>query len=165
MSSGHPVSAPLTSSSSPSPRATPLIPERYLDIPSQRLYALSFALLIQVRVASLKPPADNLIHPPQPCNSKAVKIFDFLRYLLSPEGSSTPHYGKKWLLVDILFCLALSRLRIPRLNYPNSIVALQITCFALMNGLLFGGIRLHLFGDSKAHSSRDGALVIESILI
>ncbi|KAI0278168.1 hypothetical protein BGY98DRAFT_975678 [Russula aff. rugulosa BPL654] len=137
MSSGQDSSSPpKPPSSSPPPGVTPLIPERYIDIPSQRLYALSFALLIQ-----------------------AIKFFDFLRYLLTSEGSPAPHYGKKWLLVDLLFCLALSRLRIPRLNYSNTIVALQIVCFALMNGILFGGIRLHIFGDSSAHSSRHGELV------
>ncbi|KAI9512489.1 hypothetical protein F5148DRAFT_1162138 [Russula earlei] len=131
MSSSHVISAPRKPSSPAPPSVTPLIPERYIDIPSQRLYALSFALLVQ-----------------------AIKLFDFILYLFSSEGSPTPHYGKKWLLVDILFCLTLSRLRIPRLNYTNTIVALQIFCFALLDGLLFGGIRLHIFGDSSTHSSR-----------
>ena len=90
---------------------------------------------------------------------KAVKLFDFLQYLLSSEGSSTPHYGTKWLLVDLLFCVILSRLRIPRLNYANSVVVLQILGLALVDGLLFGGIRLHIFADSSSHSSRDGTLV------
>ena len=90
---------------------------------------------------------------------KAIKLFDFLQYLLSSEGSPTPHYGKKWLLVDLLFCVILSRLRIPRLNYANSVVVLQILGLALVDGLLFGGIRLHIFPDSSSHSSRDGTLV------
>ncbi|KAI0001714.1 hypothetical protein BJV77DRAFT_1075828 [Russula vinacea] len=139
MSSPNVSSSPSTPSSSSPPRIAPLISERYLDIPSQRLYALSFALLIQ-----------------------AIKFFDFLRYLLSSDGSPAPHYGKKWLLVDLLFCLALSRLRIPRLNYSNTIVALQIICFALMDGILFGGIRLHIFGDSSAHSSRHDHVGLQS---
>ncbi|KAH9081740.1 hypothetical protein EDB83DRAFT_2334467 [Lactarius deliciosus] len=128
MSSGH--VGPSTPSSTPP--VTPLIPERFIDIPSQRLYALSFALLIQ-----------------------AVKIIDFFQYLLSSEGSPTPHYGKKWLLVDLLFCVILSRLRIPRLNYANTVVVLQILSLALVDGLLFGGIRLHVFADSSSHSPRD----------
>jgi hypothetical protein len=54
VSSGHP-----TPSSSSSPHVAPLISERYLDIPSQRLYALSFALLIQVGAALVDPRVDN----------------------------------------------------------------------------------------------------------
>ncbi|KAH9178805.1 hypothetical protein EDB89DRAFT_1928552 [Lactarius sanguifluus] len=137
MSSGH--AGPSTPSSTPP--VTPLIPERFIDIPSQRLYALSFALLIQ-----------------------AVKIIDFFQYLLSSEGSPTPHYGKKWLLVDLLFCVILSRLRIPRLNYANTFVVLQILSLALVDGLLFGGIRLHIFADSSSHSSRDGHVGVHSPL-
>ncbi|KAI0308121.1 hypothetical protein B0F90DRAFT_1807411 [Multifurca ochricompacta] len=142
MSSGN--VGPPTSSSSASLRVMPLIPERYIDIPSQRLYALSFGLLIQ-----------------------AIKLFDCFQYLISSEGSSAPHYGRKWLLVDLLFCLALSRLRIPRLNYANSIVVLQVFGFALMDGLLFGGIRLNVLGDpTRIHRamSSPGMLSISYIL-
>ncbi|KAI0274973.1 hypothetical protein BC834DRAFT_839954 [Gloeopeniophorella convolvens] len=130
MSSGD--AGPSTPSSPVTSRAAPLFPERFLDAPSQRLYALSFGLLLQ-----------------------AIKIFDFLQYLFSSEGSSNPHYGTKWLLVDILFCVLLSYLRIPRLNYATSIVALQVLVLAVLDGLLFGGIRLHIFGDSTPHSSHD----------
>ncbi len=59
MSSGHVSSGPPKPPSTSSPHATPLIPERYIDIPSQRLYALSFALLIQVRLAFVDPRVDN----------------------------------------------------------------------------------------------------------
>jgi hypothetical protein len=50
MSTSQVSSGPPASSSVAPPRVATLIPERYLDIPSQRLYALSFALLIQVRM-------------------------------------------------------------------------------------------------------------------
>jgi hypothetical protein len=50
--------SPSTPSSSSPVRVAPLISERYLDIPSQRLYALSFALLIQVRTALVDPRVD-----------------------------------------------------------------------------------------------------------
>ena len=62
MSKGHVSSGPPASSSSTLPRVTPLIPERYLDIPSQRLYALSFGLLIQVSVPFVYLRADTSIH-------------------------------------------------------------------------------------------------------
>ena len=152
VSSGH--ARPSISSSTASPLVAPLIPERFIDIPSQRLYALSFALLVQVGC-----PLSTLVVFVYLSNLKGIKIFDFLQYLLSSEGSPTPHYGKKWLLVDLLFCVILSRLRIPRLNYANSVVVLQILGLALVDGLLFGGIRLHIFGDSSSHPSRDGTLV------
>ena len=48
VSSGH--VRPIIPPSTVSPPVTPLIPERFIDVPSQRLYALSFALLIQVGV-------------------------------------------------------------------------------------------------------------------
>ncbi len=63
------------------------------------------------------------------------------------------------MLVDLLFCVILSRLRIPRLNYANSVVILQILTFALVDGLLFGGIQLHIFAESNSHSPRDGTFV------
>ena len=62
MSTGHVSSGPPASSSSTLPRVTPLIPERYLDIPSQRLYALSFGLLIQVSVPFVYLRADTSTH-------------------------------------------------------------------------------------------------------
>jgi len=62
MSTGHVSSGPPASSSSTPPRVTPLIPERYLDIPSQRLYALSFGLLIQVSAPFVYLRADTSIH-------------------------------------------------------------------------------------------------------
>ncbi|KAA1467945.1 hypothetical protein DENSPDRAFT_877716 [Dentipellis sp. KUC8613] len=105
---------------SPQPR----IPEKYIDVPSQRLYALSFGLLLQ-----------------------AIKAFDFIRYLFS-GGHDVPSYGRKWFLVDFLYFLALAYLRIPRLDYAKSVVVLQIILLWVLDGLLFGGIELHLFGGS-----------------
>ncbi|KAI0049256.1 hypothetical protein FA95DRAFT_1571322 [Auriscalpium vulgare] len=111
-------------------QSPPLVPEKYLDAPSQRLYSLSFGLLLQ-----------------------AIKLFDFTRYLLFSESSQTPSYGKKWLLVDLLYCVGLAQLRIPRLNYSKAMVIIQILSLFVVDGLLFGGIKLHLFGGSDAHDS------------
>ena len=62
MSSGH--AGPSTPSSTVSPPVTPLISERFIDIPSQRLYALSFALLIQVGVPFVNNCFDSLVYHP-----------------------------------------------------------------------------------------------------
>ncbi|TFY82279.1 hypothetical protein EWM64_g1741 [Hericium alpestre] len=50
------------------------------------------------------------------------------------------------MLADLLYCVALKQLRIPRLNYAKSIVVLQIVILWVLDGLLFGGVKLHLFG-------------------
>ncbi|KAI0068080.1 hypothetical protein BV25DRAFT_515842 [Artomyces pyxidatus] len=114
------------------PPRQPLIPEQLLDVPSQRLYALSFTLLLQ-----------------------SIKLFDFVQYLFSSDNSQTPHYGKKWLLVDLMFCVILAQLRIPRLNYAKSIVVMQILGLFILDGILFGGIKLHLFGGSAGQEHVD----------
>lgn len=101
--------------------AGPTIPERFLDVPSQRLYVLSLAALLQ-----------------------AIKLFDFFRFLVTDESQAL--YGRKWLIADLLFCLCLAWLRIPRLRYSKSVVALQIISLWLVDGLMFGGITVNLGG-------------------
>ncbi|KAG6889998.1 hypothetical protein C0995_012958 [Termitomyces sp. Mi166 len=97
----------------------PLIPDKYLDIPSQRLYYLSLGLLCQ-----------------------AIKIVDFSWYLVSADETSTN--CRKWLFVDFAYCVILTRLRIPRLTYSRAVVLLQIVLLWFLDGLMFGGISFNL---------------------
>ncbi|TFK56721.1 hypothetical protein OE88DRAFT_1742463 [Heliocybe sulcata] len=98
----------------------PLIPEKYLDVPTQRLYFLSLGLLCQ-----------------------AIKLWDVLQYnLLSHDATAS--YCRKWLIVDVLYFSLLSQLRIPRLDYSKPVVALQILGACFLDGLLFGGINIDL---------------------
>ncbi|KAL0572927.1 hypothetical protein V5O48_009040 [Marasmius crinis-equi] len=99
--------------------AKPLIPEKYLDVPSQRLYYLSLGLLCQ-----------------------AAKALDFFRSLAST--SSALHLCRKWVFVDFVYFVLLSFLRIPRLNYGKAVVVLQVVLLWFLDGLLFGGIRLDI---------------------
>ncbi|KAF9270637.1 hypothetical protein L218DRAFT_849562 [Marasmius fiardii PR-910] len=111
-------------SAAPTPK--PLIPEKYLDVPSQRLYYLSLGLFCQ-----------------------AAKTLDFFRSFTS--SSSSLHLCQKWLLVDFLYCILLSFLRIPRLKYGKAVVALQVISLWFTDGLLFGGIRVNI-GDGRLTS-------------
>ncbi|KAG6837661.1 hypothetical protein H0H93_004937 [Arthromyces matolae] len=103
----------------PGPQPQPLIPDKYLDIPSQRLYYLSLGLLCQ-----------------------AIKIVDFGRYLIA--GTDGNANCRKWLFVDFAYCTILSQLRIPRLSYSRAIVFLQVVSLWFMDGLMFGGISVNL---------------------
>ncbi|THH13470.1 hypothetical protein EW146_g6752 [Bondarzewia mesenterica] len=114
-----------TTKEAPPNQPQPRIPEKYLDVPTQRLYVLSFGLLVQ-----------------------AIKLFDYLQYLFAADNSNIPHYGRKWLVVDFLYCVGLGQLRIPRLNYATSIIVVQVLLLWILDGFLFGGIRLRLFGGS-----------------
>ncbi|KAF8807863.1 hypothetical protein BYT27DRAFT_7139354 [Phlegmacium glaucopus] len=101
------------------PSSKPLIPEKYLDVPSQRLYYLSLGLLCQ-----------------------SIKILDFFWQLaVGQDGLAT---CRKWLLFDFLYCILLSQLRIPRLNYSKASVLLQILFLWLLDGIMFGGISVNL---------------------
>jgi nucleoporin POM152 len=114
----------------------PRIPEQFLDVPSQRLYYLSFGLLCQ-----------------------AIKLFDLLAYHLSSSIPSASYYARKWLLFDFTYCFVLSQLRIPRLNYTKAVVILQIISLWFVDGLMFGGIRLDLFGsEGEGRVSTSGFL-------
>ncbi|KAG0707446.1 hypothetical protein DFH29DRAFT_979777 [Suillus ampliporus] len=111
----------------------PLIPERLLDVPSQRLYYLSLGLLLQ-----------------------AIKVFDVLQNIFTSDA--TTYYGRKWLTVDFLFIVTLSQLRIPRLKYSKAVVLLQIISIWFLDGMLFGGISLNLglMGSSETTSVSSG---------
>ncbi|KAG5722295.1 putative nucleoporin [Termitomyces sp. T112] len=97
----------------------PLIPDKFLDIPSQRLYYLSLGLLCQ-----------------------AIKIVDFSWYLVNGDEGNTN--CRKWLFVDFAYCVILTRLRIPRLTYSKTVVLIQIALLWFLDGLMFGGISLNL---------------------
>ncbi|KAG6900529.1 hypothetical protein C0993_009482, partial [Termitomyces sp. T159_Od127] len=103
----------------PPPDPQPLIPDQFLDIPSQRLYYLSLGLLCQ-----------------------AIKILDFSWYLVGGDEGNTS--CGKWLFVDFVYCMVLTRLRIPRLTYSRTVVFLQIALLWFLDGLMFGGISLNL---------------------
>ncbi|KAJ7786467.1 hypothetical protein B0H16DRAFT_1657755 [Mycena metata] len=103
------------------PPRPPLIPERFIDVPSQRLYLLSLGFLCQ-----------------------AVKVFDFVGFLASSDD--TLALCKKWVVADVAYCLALTRLRIPRLNYSRTVVMLQLLLVVILDGLMFGGISLNVGG-------------------
>ncbi|KAJ3880807.1 hypothetical protein F5051DRAFT_145454 [Lentinula edodes] len=99
-----------------------LISEDYLDFPSQRWYYLGFGVLLQ-----------------------ACKTVDVISSFVSLDNSK--YLCRKWLLFDTLYCIVLAFLRIPRLNYSKAVVALQILCLWLFDGLVFGGIRVNVWGD------------------
>ncbi|KAJ7631073.1 hypothetical protein FB45DRAFT_979222 [Roridomyces roridus] len=105
----------------PSPPRSPLIDPKYVDVPSQRLYALSLVCLCQ-----------------------AVKALD---WLVSSDDSL--QLCKKWVLVDLAFCVALTQLRIPRLHYSPSVVLLQILVIVIFDLFMFGGIRLNFGPESR----------------
>ncbi|KAF9486443.1 hypothetical protein BDN70DRAFT_869985 [Pholiota conissans] len=96
----------------------PLIPEKYVDVPSQRLYYLSFGLLCQ-----------------------SIKILDFV-WSLASGGNHTATY-RKWLMVDFLYCVVLSQLRIPRLQYGKASILLQIGTLWFLDSVMFGGINVN----------------------
>ncbi|KAJ7235870.1 hypothetical protein B0H12DRAFT_1204558 [Mycena haematopus] len=93
------------------PSRPPLIPEKFIDIPSQR-------------------------------SAIAVKAIDFVGYLASSDDTLT--LCKKWMLFDVAYCLALTRLRIPRLNFSRTVVMLQLLLAVIFDGLVFGGISLNV---------------------
>jgi nucleoporin POM152 len=73
---------------------------------------------------------------------QAVKAIDFLGYVASSDDTLT--LCKKWMLFDIAYCLALTRLRIPRLNYSFTVVMLQLLLVVTFDGFMFGGISLNV---------------------
>ncbi|KAH9486481.1 Nucleoporin [Psilocybe cubensis] len=98
--------------------SNPLIPEKYLDVPTQRLYFLSLGLLCQ-----------------------SIKILDFVWSLAASDGRLTT--CRKWLFFDLAYCVVLSQLRIPRLTYSKASVILQICSLWFLDALLFGGISIN----------------------
>ena len=67
----------------------------------------------------------------------------------------------KWIVVDIFFILGLSLLRIPRLRYTSSVLALQLVTLCLLDGVLFGSISLHLGIGGALSSTLGGTQVVE----
>lgn len=67
-------------------------------------------------------------------------MFDWLYSLVSPD--LTTNLTLKWIAVDVAYCLVLKRLRIPRLNYAGVAVLLQIFSMCMIDGILFGTVRV-----------------------
>jgi nucleoporin POM152 len=135
--------------------SNPLIPEKYLDIPSQRLYYLSLGLLFQVLYCLY---CSQLI--PDICaRFQAIKFFDFVRSLISSESRTI--VCRKWLFVDFAYCVILSQLRIPRLKYRGSAVLLQVLLLWLFDAVIFGGISVNfaaLLGWTVVPTGPEGTL-------
>ncbi|KAL5535305.1 hypothetical protein ACEPAF_3399 [Sanghuangporus sanghuang] len=106
-----------------------LIPENIIDAPSQRLYIISIGLLCQ-----------------------AIKAFDWL-YSLAVEP--TTNLTLKWIFVDVLYCLVLKRLRIPKLNYAVAAIFLHIFTLCLIDGVLFGTVHVGVSSYSLSSTARD----------
>jgi nucleoporin POM152 len=120
----------------------PLIPERLIDAPSQRLYILSLGLALQVYlfllILSFKRVLTRPEHALQYLNKilrQALKLVAFFTSLI--DGNSLAYF-LKWILVDIAFLLVLRFLRIPRLTFRWQSSALQTLILAMVNWLLFG---------------------------
>ena len=77
------------------------------------------------------------------------------------EESWSVGYVAKWIVVDVFFILGLSLLRIPRLRYTSSVLALQLITLCLLDGLLFGSISLHLGIGAALSSAIGGAQIVE----
>ncbi|KAJ8473071.1 hypothetical protein ONZ45_g16430 [Pleurotus djamor] len=118
---------------------TPIIPEKYVDVPSQRLYYLSLGLLCQ-----------------------AIKLMEF-GWTTVTGGDSSLGPCLKWLVVDALYCIVLAVLRIPRLNYGKAVITLQILTLWIVDGLMFGGLSLNLGGpfsrpNTNSHPNQQDVL-------
>ena len=71
---------------------------------------------------------------------QVIKVSDWLYSLINTE--ITTNLTLKWISVDIAFCLILKRLRIPRLNYAVVAVLLQIFSLCMVDGVLFGTVKV-----------------------
>ncbi|KAJ3563589.1 hypothetical protein NP233_g8846 [Leucocoprinus birnbaumii] len=107
------------------PKDKPLIPENYLDVPSQRLYYLSLGALCQ-----------------------SIKLFEFI-WPLNWNDNRLALY-RKWIVVDFLLIAVLALLRIPRLTYSKATIILLFSAALFFDGLLFGGISLNFGSSSKS---------------
>ena len=130
---GVPASAAFMASAATPPQ--PLIPEKYLDAPSQRLYYLSLGLLCQVN-GILRKLAFLMSFLFQ-----AIKLVDILWHWTS--GSDDLFLCRKWLIVDFIYIVSLRQLRIPRLTYSKSVVLLQIASLWFFDSILLGGITVN----------------------
>jgi nucleoporin POM152 len=76
--------------------------------------------------------------------TQAIKLLDFGRSLVATQDNLLN--CKKWLFIDLLYCVILAQLRIPRLRYSKAVVLLQIAMLWFLDGLMFGGISLNMVG-------------------
>ena len=72
----------------------------------------------------------------------------------------TTNLTLKWILVDVSYCLVLKRLRIPRLNYAVAAVMLQMLILSLIDGVLFGTVRVSACSDRKRVCLAHGHYII-----
>ncbi|KXN88811.1 hypothetical protein AN958_06680 [Leucoagaricus sp. SymC.cos] len=110
----------------------PLIPENYLDVPSQRLYYLSLGALCQ-----------------------SIKIFEFIWPFNWNDNRLA--LCRKWIIVDFFLIAALALLRIPRLTYSKATIALMISTVLFLDGLMFGGISLNIGSSKGSRDNHDGS--------
>lgn len=83
-----------------------------------------------------------------------------LQYLLTFDEDSPTSYVTKWIIVDLVYIVAISQLRIPRLRYTPAVVALQIITLCILDGILFGGISINLgLGLSLSSIGLSGAFI------
>lgn len=126
----------------------PLVPERFVDVPSQRLYYLSLGCLLQVSPFN--------VHVAPLTFPKAIKVFDIVQTIFASGEPSSYAYGRKWFFIDFAYVALLARLRIPRLTYSRAVVALQILSLWFLDGLLFGAISLHLSSNTPVSAAYQG---------
>ncbi|KAF9454153.1 hypothetical protein P691DRAFT_798413 [Macrolepiota fuliginosa MF-IS2] len=135
------MQGPASKQATLQPKAKPLIPEKYLDVPSQRLYYLSLGALCQ-----------------------GIKVFEFLWPLNWNDNRLA--LCRKWIVVDFLLVAVLAMLRIPRLTYSKATIFLFISLIWFLDGLMFGGISLNIGSQSKSsrvsHRGASGAFEIPS---
>ena len=122
----------------------PLIPPTYLglDVPTQRRYALSLGILLQVISFLL----NSMIEAHY--NWKCIKLTDlFVSAFVPTSENSHSHvyYFCKWLIIDTVFVVALPRLRIPKLTFAWQASCLQLLLFCFFNFLLFGTWSVRIF--------------------
>ncbi|KAF5352715.1 hypothetical protein D9756_005934 [Leucocoprinus leucothites] len=110
------------------PKDKPLIPESYLEVPSQRLYYLSLGALCQ-----------------------SIKFFEFVWPLNWSDNRLA--LCRKWIFVDFLLIVVLALLRIPRLTYSKATISLFLFAALFLDGLMFGGISLNVGSSSKSSRS------------
>lgn len=133
----------------PTPGATvPLIPDSFIDVPTQRLWYLGLGGIFQV--CSAYGPGIEYIHTYS--TEQAIKIFDFVRYSFGEDALC-----RKWLFVDFAYVAVLAQLRIPRLHYSKAVVLLQIMSLWFLDGLMFGGINVNLSGGLSGGLSLGGS--------
>ncbi|KAF8314013.1 hypothetical protein DL93DRAFT_2228159 [Clavulina sp. PMI_390] len=102
-------------------RASPLISELYLDVPTQRL------LVISVLGAT-----------------QAMKIMAFVASLADSDGTMPYQLLLKWCLIDAFSLWLIPLLRIPRLSFDSRARTAQIILFCTFNWVLFGNYTFSL---------------------